>query len=242
MITTLGLSGAVLLGALTQRVTGTGFALVAAPLFVLLLGPLQGVALVNLFSIGTALSIYLGRVREVEYRETVRLLIPAALAVPPGVLVAYLLPSSWLLLLTGALALGILAFGLYARRLPFASGRHARILAGASSGFMNVMAGMSGPPVVAYAHATAWPHRRFAVSVQFYFVFLGLISFGVRGIFPALSTMQWIAAGCALAAGLLGGNLLARRLSAELASRATILVAAGGSIAVLVRGVLELVQ
>jgi hypothetical protein len=49
----------VVAGALTQRVTGVGFALVCAPLLVLIAGPFEGVVLANLLS----LTVNLVRVR-----------------------------------------------------------------------------------------------------------------------------------------------------------------------------------
>ena len=45
------LAGAILLGALTQRLTGMGFALVAAPLLVVVVGPLTGVQLLQVIGI-----------------------------------------------------------------------------------------------------------------------------------------------------------------------------------------------
>jgi uncharacterized membrane protein YfcA len=45
---------AVVLGAGMQRITGMGFALVATPFLVLLLGPVEGVVLVNLCGAVTA--------------------------------------------------------------------------------------------------------------------------------------------------------------------------------------------
>ena len=41
------LGGTVLLGAVVQRLAGIGFGLLAGPALVLLMGPVQGVALVN---------------------------------------------------------------------------------------------------------------------------------------------------------------------------------------------------
>ena len=47
MWTTVLVIAAVLIGSSMQRITGMGFALVAAPFLVLLLGPIDGVIVVN---------------------------------------------------------------------------------------------------------------------------------------------------------------------------------------------------
>lgn len=60
---------AVLVGASMQRITGMGFALVAAPFLVPLLGPVDGVILVNLCSVLTAAIILTRVVRDVDWRR-----------------------------------------------------------------------------------------------------------------------------------------------------------------------------
>lgn len=60
-------------GALTQRVTGIGFALVSAPLLVLVAGPYQGVVLANLLSLLVALGVFASTWSQTEWRRGVLL-------------------------------------------------------------------------------------------------------------------------------------------------------------------------
>jgi len=62
---------AVVMGAGMQRITGMGFALVAAPFLVLLLGPVEGVVLVNLCGAVTAGAIIFRVVRDIDFAKQV---------------------------------------------------------------------------------------------------------------------------------------------------------------------------
>ena len=72
----------VALGGLAQSVTGLGFALVAAPALIAVLGPRQGVGVVVL--LGTLASVLplMSHWRRVRVRDTATLLVPTLLATP----------------------------------------------------------------------------------------------------------------------------------------------------------------
>ncbi|MGC3955828.1 MAG: TSUP family transporter [Propionicimonas sp.] len=239
--TALAIGAAILLGALTQRLTGVGFALIASPLLILILGPLQGVVITNVFGIATASAVYLLHVREVEYAKVLPLLGAAAVAVVPGAMLARALPTPLLAIGAGSLTVLALALSVFARRLPHVDAWPGRVVAGGLSGFMNVVAGVGGPAITAYSIASEWEHRLFAISVQFYFAVLGLISFTVRGVLPAIAAVDWAVAVAALAVGLLAGQLLGRWIPVRVARRACLVLALLGGLAVIARGILDVV-
>ena len=79
----------VALGGLAQSVTGLGFALVAAPGLIALLGPDDGVAVVVLLGLLASLLPLMGQWREALVREGLTLLVPTLIATPlVGALVA----------------------------------------------------------------------------------------------------------------------------------------------------------
>jgi len=97
------LGGVVLLGASVQRLAGIGFALVAVPALVLLLGPSEGVVLSNCAAGAiSALGLAEGW-RQVRLRAMVPLVVAAACTVPAGAWVAARLPEQALLVGMGAL-------------------------------------------------------------------------------------------------------------------------------------------
>ena len=240
MVGALAVGIAVFIGALTQRLTGVGFALVASPLLVLALGPIQGVVITNVFGVATALMVYVFHIRAVEYKKVLPILGAAAVAVVPGALLAHTLPAHVLAIGAGVLVIVALALSVMAKRIPRVKLWPGQVVAGGISGFMNVIAGVGGPAITAYAIASEWEHRRFAISVQFYFAVLGTLSLLARGALPAISAIEWMAATLALAIGLVGGQFLGRWVPVKIARTVCLVLALAGGVAVIIRGILEL--
>jgi uncharacterized membrane protein YfcA len=97
------LSGIVLLGASVQWLTGMGFALVAVPALILLLGPAEGVALANCAAGAISVVGLAGGWRRVRPAAMVPLCAAAACTVPAGTWLTHRLPPPALLLTMGAL-------------------------------------------------------------------------------------------------------------------------------------------
>lgn len=138
----------VLTAALTQRITGIGFARVCAALLVLIAGPSQGVILANLLSLTVNLIVFASTGRDTEWVKGRLLVVPALLTVPLGAVVARTMPPAPLMVVIGLLvilALGAVVLSLRARVLR---GRRGAVGAGTASGFMNVTAGVGGPAIV----------------------------------------------------------------------------------------------
>lgn len=222
-------------GAVTQRVTGVGFALVSAPLLVLVAGPFQGVILANLLGLTVCVIVFLRTWRDTEWRKGVLLALPALAAIPVGALVAKRVPAPMLMIIIGGLvvlALGAVQFSTSPRVLR---GPVGAIAAGAVSGFMNVTAGVGGPAMVLYAVSTDWDHRRFVATFQFYSIFVNLASLLAKGP-PQISRPALVASLVALGVGLFGGELVSRRVSAQRARRLVLVLALMGALSTLVKG------
>ena len=235
----IGLGSIVFLGALTQRVTGMGFGLVASPFLVLLLGAGTGVPLIQVLTIAASVVVLVVVFREVEWRKMITLLIPAYLGIVPGWWLSEVLPPAALSVLVGTLVVLALLAMLLSERARVFKGTGGLVSAGLLSGFMNVTAGVGGPAIVLYSLSTGWPHRSFVATVQVYFIFLNIGSLIAHGI-PALSGPTWLLIAAALVVGMVLGQLLSRRIDSVLASRLVLVVAFTGSLATIVRGLLEL--
>ncbi|MDQ6896035.1 MAG: TSUP family transporter [Actinomycetota bacterium] len=228
----------VLVGALTQRITGVGFALVAAPLLVLVGGPFQGILLANLLGSIVAAVVLLSSWRDVDWRKAVLLGIPALIAVPIGAWVARTLPPAPLLVLVGLLVVIALTAVLLSERARVLRGPGGAVAAGAASGFMNVTAGVGGPAIVLYAVSTAWEHRRFLATFQAYTVVVSVASMLAKGGLPLVSSAQLLLCLAGLAAGLAGGQVLSGRVDHESARRLAIGLALVSAVATVLKGVL----
>lgn len=153
------LAAIVLLGSSVQWLTGMGFALVAVPALVLLLGPSQGVVLANCAAGAISVVGLAGGWRQVRGRAMVPLCAAAVCTVPAGAWLTRQLPPPVLLLVMGGLVTVAVLLVMKGARVPALRGTRGAVAAGAAGGFMNAAAGVGGPPISLYAVNAGWTVR-----------------------------------------------------------------------------------
>ena len=239
MLTTVALAGAVFVGALAQRVTGLGFALVAAPLLVVAAGPFQGVLLANLLSLVISAALLALSWRHVDVRKGVTLTISGVLGVVPGAVAARLLAPGPLQVAIGLLVVaGLLAaVGTAGSRSPRDPSIAVTGLAGACSGMMAGAAGVGGPALTVYAVRIDWERRAFAATAQLCFAVQGGAALAAKGL-PSLAPTRLALVVGALLVGLAAGQWAGPRVSDTTARRAVVLLALLGGAATAVKGAL----
>jgi uncharacterized membrane protein YfcA len=190
---------------------GFGAAMLMTPVFSALHGPAVGVALCLMLEIIVALPLVPNVVRLVDWRRIGLLLLAAAVAVPIGNLVlTYTEPQSmrWAISAIVLSAVALLAGGWRFSGRP----RMATTLAaGASSGFLNGLSGMAGPPIAFYYLAGNETVTRVRANLTTYFVFVdlaALATFASRGLVAWPTAVQ----GLLLAPAVIAGGLLGERL------------------------------
>lgn len=244
MLTTGLVLGAVVVGAGMQRITGMGFALVAAPFLVLLLGPVEGVVLVNVCGAVTAGAIIFRVVRDVDWHRYLWLAASALLGIIPAAFLIPLIPAAVLEISIGViLAVGLTVL-LVLKSATLPPRRRYLLTAGGLSGFMNTAAGVGGPAVSMYSIATRWHHKSFAATMQPYFFTIGALSllskaFTAPATFPVLPWGMWVAVAVACLAGLVLGDVLAKFVPARAAQILLIILAYLGAAATIIRGVFD---
>ncbi|MEU6573364.1 sulfite exporter TauE/SafE family protein [Streptomyces sp. NPDC046805] len=229
------LAGAVLLGASVQWLTGMGFALVAVPALILLLGPTEAVVLANIA--GGAISVVglTGGWRRVRPGAMVPLCAAAACTVPAGAWLTHHLSVSTLMLTMGALVTVAVLLIMYGARVPALRGRGGAVTAGAIGGFMNAAAGVGGPPISLYAVNAGWTAREFVPNAQFYSVVVNTFSIAANGL-PHLNIVRWAAVAAALVTGAAIGRAVAGRLSESRARLLLLALALTGGLSTLAKG------
>lgn len=219
-----------------QRITGMGLALVASPFLVLVLGSSVGVQVVQVVGLAVCGAAAWQLRRDCHRGKAGLLLASSLVGLVPGALLARAMSPAWLSVLIGGVTLLALVASLAVRRAPAFAGL---ATAGALSGFMNVTAGVGGPPLVIYANTTRWHHVEYVATVQLFFAAVNALSVAGRG-WPPLPGPAWAAVAAASGAGLWTGHRLARHVSADALRWAVWGLAALGAAAALIRGLLSL--
>jgi uncharacterized protein len=233
------LCGTVLVGASVQRLTGIGFALVAAPALVLSRGPAEGVLLSNCASAAiSAVGLATGW-RYVRLSAMAPLVAAAACAVPAGAWAAARLPAPVLLVGMGLLVTAAVSLVLRGTRLPALRGLKGAVAAGAASGFMNSSAGVGGPAISLYAVNAGWTMREFVPNAQFYGVVVNLLSLATKGL-PRLTTPGWLLTAAGIAGGALIGSFLSGWIPENRVRPLVLILALAGGLTTLAKGLLTL--
>lgn len=242
MLQVLGVGVAVAVGAAMQRISGMGVGLIAAPVLSLLLGPVDGVLLVNLLAVINAATNTWGMRADVDWQKFAPIALAMVLGVVPGAWVVANAPTDVLLILVGALlllALSIVTLG--KRYVPQVEGALPAAVSGAIGGFMNTLAGVAGPAITVYAEAARWPQKVYAATLQPIFLVGGSLSFTVKVLsgaadITAIEPALWAATLAALVAGIAAGTKLAPRVPSTIAHRIALGLAFLGGATALVRG------
>ncbi|MER6352978.1 sulfite exporter TauE/SafE family protein [Streptomyces sp. NPDC001634] len=229
------LAGIVLLGGCVQWLTGMGFALVAVPALVLLLGPAEGVVLANCAAGAISVVGIADGWRRVRVTVMVPLCVAAVITVPAGTWVARQLPAPALLACMGALVTVAVVLVMRGVRVHALRGGSGAVVAGGLGGFMNSAAGVGGPPVSLYALNAEWSVREFVPNAQFYGVVVNAVSVASNGV-PRLAPPVWALAVAALTVGALVGRALAGRVPDRRARVLVLLLALAGGLSTLGKG------
>lgn len=243
MFAFIGLS--ILVGAMAQRVSGLGFALTVAPVLVLLIGPFDGVLVVNLAGAVSA-AIVISRVwRRIDWRQFSYLTLPALLAVIPGAYISVLLGGPELQITVGFILVIALSISVLVNKAQKTVPQfRAAVLTGTASGLMSATAGIGGPGVAVYSVLTRWEQRSFAATIQPFFVCLGVTAFVTKVLLSeqGLPDYDWwvwpLIISCTLV-GLALGEWVSGFVSVRIARISVIVISYLGGFAAIVDGLFD---
>jgi uncharacterized membrane protein YfcA len=221
---------AVAVGAAAQSVSGIGFALVSGPLLFTVFGAREGVRVAVVLSMLVNAGVLSREHRSVMWRRVLPVLV-TALAVTP--LLAHFLEGAHPRLLRGAAgAVIVLGAGVVASGRTADTGVAGGVAAGLASATMNVLASAGGPAVAVYAAGARWDPLRTRATLQAYFLSLNVVTLATLGL-PHWTAGRAATLVGALVAGTVVGAVGAGRVSARVARSVTLVLAAGGGLAVL---------
>lgn len=223
---------AVFLGSVSQAVTGFGFSLVCAPFLVAAYDAPAGVQLNIVLSVLLNIALVGTGRHHVDWGAVVRLLLPAAVAtVIVGRIVQHASVSAVTVAAGTICLLGVVAV---ARNKRAASpvGPVGTAAVGALSGAINVAAGIGGPPVVLFSVNAGWAPRVARSTLQAFFLGINLVAIVTLGLPDHVPAGVIIA----MVAGLPVGHAMAQRLEPHHIRGIVLLIAAGGSLLAIGRG------
>ncbi len=190
---------------------GFGAAMMMTPVFSALYGPEVGIALCLLLEIAVALPLLPRAVQYVDWRRIGLLMVAALAGAPLGNLALTQVspePMRWAISAIVLTAVALLASGWRFQgqwRPPVTLG------IGLTSGFLNGLSGMAGPPIAFYYLAGTESVTRVRANLTTYFVF---VDFAALSVFVGRGMVHWdtgVLALC-LAPAVIAGGLLGERL------------------------------
>lgn len=214
---------AVLVGAGAQAVTGIGFSLVCAPLLTVALGGGDGVRLANTLAIVVNLLLLRREWRGTDMRKAFALLLPAVIVAPVTAWAIDGASPRPLSIASGVLILVVVAALAGGVRIRSLVGWSGAIVAGATSGAMNVVVGVGGPAVVSYALNSGWRAQRLRPTLAAYFLGVNVVSVLARGV-PSLTASFLTATTLTVLIGFALGTALAGRVDKARVQSATLVL------------------
>ncbi len=241
-------AASVFTGAVSQRSTGVGLALVAAPGIMLLFGAIDGVLVITICGgVGAGVAAAL-LVRSIDWRMFLKITAPALLLSPLGAWAVSTVPDALVQLVVALLILAAFLVPAVLRRVRIVEPHPGTVWAvGGLMGVLNSAAGVGGPALVAYAVAARWDFATFRATAQPVFFAIG---FGAAGSRLALGTNELAAIDWSMTALLVGftvagvftGDVVARKVPATWIQPVSVAIAVAGALAVGVDGAMRIVS
>ena len=206
-----------------QHVTGFGFALLLAPVLLLVLDADDTVVIVTALGGIVAAIVALRLRKEIAWRTTWVLSIASLAGMPLGLAVLLVADES---LLQALIAMAVIASTLVlARGLTLSGGTALEATVGIASGVLRTSTSTAGPPVIIYLQGLRRPADEFRATISAYFAASGVIAvaiFAAAGRVDGDVGLGVLAGLPGIAAGSVASYLLAGRTSERWFRRAVI--------------------
>lgn len=167
---------AVLFSAFIRGLAGFGFSIAAVPLMSLVVPPVEAVTLALLLQLIVGFYDFITLRKEADWHSIKRLIGGAVVGTPIGFFaLTELNPNLARIVIAIAVLLGLVLLLTYKPRVPRPNSALA-VVAGAAAGVFSGLAGMPGPPVVAYYLGIGMPPKQTRASLMVFFFFVSAIA------------------------------------------------------------------
>lgn len=206
-------------GALTQGLTGFGFAIITVPLLSLIMDIKIAIPLGAVCGLLINLTLFLNFKKRIDINEIKLLMAGGLTGIPIGAFFLKTAHPELIKILLGSLILVFALFMLsgikFRRVINLKWGLFFGFLSGVLGGAFNT----NGPPVLIYSLVQGWDRHRLKASLAAYFLSTSIvivISHLAAGILTGKIMVQFLCLLPAIGGGLIAGNLLYDRISAKL--------------------------
>ncbi|MGQ9908239.1 MAG: sulfite exporter TauE/SafE family protein [Candidatus Flexifilum sp.] len=162
----LPLAAVIFAAALVQAISGSGIALVAMPLLIEMMPPLEASTLVSLMAITVQIIMLSRYFRALTLRGLWRLIVGALIGIPIGIYALSRLDEQLILTALGILLVVYSLYGLFAPQIPAIKGQGWGFVFGLISGLLHGAYNTGGPPYVIYGVGQRWPLPQFKSNLQ----------------------------------------------------------------------------
>jgi uncharacterized membrane protein YfcA len=225
-----GLAATTTGAALLYTLTGFGFAILAAPLFLLFVDPQRAIQLVIIISTALSFVTLPGLWRAITPWLLLRLTLGTLAGLPFGLIAFRYADPVLVRALVGATILGFAVLLEWRRRGPggpvgaFGMSPVPELATGAVSGIATALVGMAGPPVLIYLLLAGAPPRAVRATLLSFFALAYAVTLASHALTVGIPTQTWLSAGVLTPFAFLGG-LAARPLGDRLGSDSFTIIA-----------------
>jgi uncharacterized membrane protein YfcA len=205
------LAGTTFAAALLYAVSGFGFALLAVPLYLLLVDPALAIQLAIILSTALSIAVLPGLRRSVAPALLLRLSLGSLAGLPIG-LFSFRYADPLLVRLGVGATILVFALIMAALRrrggqlwLPLRRSRNRDLLAGGISGIATALVGMAGPPVLIYLLLAGTAAQTVRATLLAFFALSYGATLAAHAATIGIPRPTWIAAGILVPFALLGG-------------------------------------
>ncbi len=175
-------SGIIFLAALTQSITGFGFAIVSMSFLPGVVGLQTAVPMVTLVGIVANIVIWYSYRHDCNFKAVKQLVIASLVTTPFGVLLLEYIPEAIALKGLGILIFSYVLYDWFNLSLPSLKSPVWAYLFGGMSGILNGAYTTGGPPVIIYANCRHWHPREFKGNLTAIFFFSSLLAAATHGL------------------------------------------------------------
>ena len=169
---------AVLFAAFIRGLAGFGFALILAPILLLILNPVAVVVINICLGFLSNIVVVIHSFAKIDYKRVLPMAISCLLGIPLGVRIISVVAPSTLKILIGVVIICFAILVASGFRKTLAGERLSSGIAGFFSGILSSSTSLGGPPVVLFMHSQKWLKEIIHPSLAGYFLFLGGCSLG----------------------------------------------------------------